>query len=84
MVSRRAHCVDQHPFDTRGAMKLLHAAERETARMQRETELGAEQVKFEADISAEVTAATRKEMAEWLGRNRLHLHAEVITAVAGL
>ena len=26
MVSRRAHCVDQHPFDTRGAMKLLHAA----------------------------------------------------------
>ena len=67
-----------------GAMKLLHAAERETARMQRETELGAEQVKFEADISAEVTAATRKEMAEWLGRNRLHLHAEVITAVAGL
>ena len=37
-----------------------------------------------ADISAEVTAATRKEMAEWLGRNRLHLHAEVITAVAGL
>ena len=44
----------------------------------------AEQMKVEADISAEVMAATRKEMAEWLGRNRLHLHAEVITAVAGL
>ena len=25
-VRAHAHCVDQHPFDTRGAMKLLHAA----------------------------------------------------------
>ena len=38
----------------------------------------------EAEISADVMAATRKEMTEWLGRNRLHHHAEVITTVAGM
>ena len=64
--------------------KKMAMTERETARTQRETELGAEQVKFEADISAEVTAATRKEMAEWLARNRLHRHADIITTVAGM
>ena len=44
----------------------------------------AEHMKVEADITAEVMAATRKEMAEWLGRNRLHRHAEVIAKVAGM
>ena len=43
-----------------------------------------EQMKVEEDISAEVMAATRKEMAEWLARNRLHRHAEIITTIAGM
>jgi len=53
-------------------------------RKKAQAEQDSEQVKVETDISAEVTAATRKEMAEWLARNRLHRHAEVITTVAGL
>ena len=82
------------PQKTAAERKKAQAQREKTAMTEREkteaelekarTELDAEQVKVEADISAEVTAATRKEMVEWLGRNRLHRHAKAITAVAGL
>ena len=60
-------------------------AERKKVQAERKKKLETEMTEMiEGDISAEVTAATRKEMVEWLGRNRLHHHAEVIITVAGM